>query len=61
MLEDHKDWLKLRETRNLVTHEYPFNTNEIIEGLNLLDIQFNLLKTIWLSLKEYSEVRFNLN
>ncbi|KOH46135.1 hypothetical protein [Sunxiuqinia dokdonensis] len=61
LIENHKDWLKLRETRNMVIHEYPFNSNEIIAGLNLLNVQFSLLKTIWLSLKEYAENRFNLN
>lgn len=28
LLNDHKQWFKLRETRNLVTHEYPFFTPE---------------------------------
>ena len=36
LIEDHKQWLMLRETRNLVTHEYPFNKDEFIEGLNEL-------------------------
>ncbi|MCF8337167.1 MAG: hypothetical protein K9I74_04210, partial [Bacteroidales bacterium] len=34
LLDDHKTWLNLRETRNLVTHEYPIESSEIIEGLN---------------------------
>ena len=25
LLENHNDWLLMRETRNLVSHEYPFN------------------------------------
>lgn len=36
LIDDHRKWLKLRETRNLATHEYPFFAPEIIEGLNLL-------------------------
>jgi hypothetical protein len=49
IIENHKDWLLLRETRNVVTHEYPFYVPEIIEGLNLLHDQSSKLSTIWLS------------
>ena len=34
LIDDHRIWLELRETRNIVTHEYPFIDSEIIEGLN---------------------------
>ena len=36
VIPDADEWLVLRETRNLVTHEYPFIADEVIEGLNLL-------------------------
>ncbi len=36
VIPDADEWLVLRETRNLVTHEYPFIADEFIEGLNLL-------------------------
>ena len=35
LLDNHSEWLRLRETRNTVTHEYPFAEDEIIEGLNV--------------------------
>ena len=58
LLESHKQWLILRETRNEVTHEYPFFTPEIIEGLNSLDEQAEILIKIWNKLKELATSRF---
>jgi hypothetical protein len=60
LIDNHKMWLKLRETRNIVTHEYPFFTPEIIDGLNLLTEQAQVLENIWQSLKQFTEKRFNL-
>jgi len=37
IIPNSNDWLLLRETRNIVTHEYPFITDEVIQGLNLLN------------------------
>ena len=59
LLDNHMQWLKLRETRNLVTHEYPFFTPEIIEGLNLLIEKAEILETIWKNLFQFSKDRFN--
>jgi hypothetical protein len=60
LLDNHKQWLKLRETRNLVTHEYPFFTPEIIQGLNKLIEQAENLESIWNNLHQYSKNKFNL-
>jgi hypothetical protein len=60
LLEDHKQWLLLRETRNLVTHEYPFFTPEIIEGLNLLIEQVVILGQIWNRINSFLKERFKL-
>ncbi len=60
LLENHKQWLQLRETRNLVTHEYPFFTPEIIEGLNLLLKQISIIKAIYSQIKSFAESRFQL-
>jgi hypothetical protein len=59
LLENFKDWLSLRETRNVVTHEYPFFTEEIIEGLNIMEKQCTALENTWLKLKAYAENRIN--
>ena len=50
----------LRETRNTVTHEYPFITDEIIEGLNALSDDAIHLSNLWKHLKSYCQKRFNL-
>lgn len=60
LIQNHKEWFTLRETRNLVTLEYPFFTPEIIEGLNLLSGQAVILDNIWKSLKQFSEEKFEV-
>lgn len=52
------DWMLLRETRNIVTHEYPFNTNDIVEGLNLLNKHSRLLLDFWQQAESYIKNRF---
>ncbi len=53
------DWLLLRETRNIVTHEYPFITDEVIQGLNLLNKHYLLIMEIWKQVESYIKIRFN--
>ena len=60
LLDDHKTWLNLRETRNLVTHEYPIESSEIIEGLNDLAEGVETLSGIWENLESYIRNRFKL-
>ncbi len=43
VIESSEQWLSLRETRNLVTHEYPGNEVEIVDGLNELRLQSQYL------------------
>jgi hypothetical protein len=52
------DWLLLRETRNIVTHEYPFITDEVIQGLNLLNEHYNLIMEIWKQVEKFISNRF---
>lgn len=37
----------LRETRNIITHEYPFVVDEVIDGLNILYEDSKVLIKIW--------------
>lgn len=53
------DWMLLRETRNMITHEYPFITDEVIDGLNLLYNHCGLIMNIWEQIKSYIQIRFN--
>lgn len=52
------EWFLLRETRNLVTHEYPFITDEVIEGLNLLIKHCQLITNIWKQVEIFLQNRF---
>jgi hypothetical protein len=54
------DWLLLRETRNIVTHEYPAITDEVIKGLNLLAEHYHLIMDIWEQLSNYINKRFEI-
>ena len=60
LINDHKQWLNLRETRNTVTHEYPFITEEIIEGLNALALDVLVISNLWDDLRSYCKKRFNI-
>jgi hypothetical protein len=59
LLEDHAEWLVLRETRNQVAHEYPFLQDELIEGLNELYRQSSNLSNIWQRMNRFVEQQFN--
>ena len=39
-------------------HEYPFITEEVIEGLNQLNDHYQLIVSIWKRLEQYSTQRF---
>jgi hypothetical protein len=60
ILPSADDWILLRETRNLVTHEYPFITDEVIQGLNLLNKHYQLIMEIWKRMENYTKNRFSV-
>ena len=60
IIEDAGQWFTLRETRNNVTHEYPFDEADITEGLNALNVQINILGKIMLRTFEYVKHRFGI-
>jgi prophage DNA circulation protein len=57
LIASAKDWIILRQTRNTVSHEYPFYKEIQIEELNLLPEEVEKLSGIWLKLKEYALTR----
>ncbi len=59
LLDEAKDWISLRQTRNTVSHEYPFYKDIQIEELNLLPGEVEKLAAIWIRLKEYTIHRLN--
>ena len=54
------EWMMLRETRNIVTLEYSFITDEIIEGLNLLGKHQQLILDILEQVENFVKNRFEL-
>jgi prophage DNA circulation protein len=60
LIDDAKDWIGLRQTRNTVSHEYPFFKEVQMEELNLLPEEVVKLAAIWAKLKKYTINRFAL-
>lgn len=60
LLDDAKDWIVLRQTRNTISHEYPFFKEVQMEELNLLPEEVKKLAAIWTKLKEYALKRLAL-
>ncbi len=58
IISDADQWMLLRETRNMVTHEYPFITDEVIQGLNLLSKHYLLITEIWEQTESFIKSRF---
>jgi hypothetical protein len=58
IIPDADEWMLLRETRNIVTHEYPFLTDEVIQGLNLLSKHYQLINDIWNQTESFIISRF---
>jgi len=58
ILPSADDWMLLRETRNMLTHEYPFINDEVIDGLNLLYNHCELILEIWEKINNYIKGRF---
>lgn len=57
LLESSKDWIILRQTRNAVSHEYPFYKEIQVEELNLLPGEVVKLSALWIKLKAYALTR----
>ena len=60
LIESAKDWITLRQTRNTVSHEYPFYKEIQVEELNLLPKEIVKLDALWVKLKAYTLNRLNM-
>ena len=60
LIERAKDWITLRQTRNTVSHEYPFYKEIQVEELNLLPKEIVKLDALWIKLKAYTLNRLNM-
>jgi len=52
ILNASEQWDKLRETRNILAHEYPFDTEERLENITLAMEGFVELEKIYVTLKK---------
>ncbi len=57
LIDRAQDWIELRQTRNVLAHEYPFDVELQVEELNLLTDDVERLSSIWIRLKEYAQDR----
>jgi hypothetical protein len=57
LIVDAKDWIALRQTRNTVSHDYPFYKEIQMEELNHLPDEVAKLAGIWIRLKDYARRR----
>jgi len=55
IIEDSNKWDELREIRNSIAHEYPFDISERVENIHLALGGFEILKSIYLNLKKAGE------
>ncbi|MEA1918867.1 MAG: nucleotidyltransferase domain-containing protein [Campylobacterota bacterium] len=51
-LESHKEWLNLRDKRNKIAHQYDDEPYEMTEAINDILNQKDILKSIYLRIKE---------
>ncbi|RJP95172.1 MAG: hypothetical protein C4518_01700 [Desulfobacteraceae bacterium] len=52
LIQSVRQWMEFREIRNALTHEYPENTNEIIEGIELAVNVYAEIKNIYDTIKK---------
>lgn len=57
IIDSSKTWLRLRQARNTVTHEYPTMISEQIDGLNVLYNEVEVLTGLWSRLRFFVEQR----
>ena len=56
-IETKQFWQDLRETRNLISHEYPEEKELILEAINTCMIDADRLLQYWKSLKQFIDKR----
>jgi hypothetical protein len=58
---DKNNWLKLREVRNEIAHEYSFNQDEVVNNINLVYIKSNDLIIIYNHIIQFIKKKNILN
>ena len=55
IIDDANQWVEFRKIRNILTHEYPFNEEEMINGLKSGLTAFIDIKNIYFKIIKYIE------
>lgn len=50
LLENSDDWIDYRKLRNSLTHEYPNNSDEVLEAINISIEVYEKMKQIYLKM-----------
>ena len=53
IIDDANKWIEIRKLRNILTHEYPNNESDLIEGIELAIESFNEIENIFNSIIAY--------
>jgi len=53
IVDDAKEWMRYRKLRNKLTHEYPNNEDDVIEGIKLSIEAFSKIESILEKIKNY--------
>lgn len=54
------EWLRLREARNEIAHEYSFNTNEVVDSINIIYEKSENLINIYQRVYNFCNTRFDI-
>lgn len=57
-LVDKEQWMSLRRERNEIAHEYSFNQDEVVDGINLIFERVDELIDIYRVVYEYCNSKF---
>lgn len=58
-LVNKNQWLKLRKDRNEIAHEYSFNQEEVIDGINLIYDLSEEIFTIYYKVQEHINIQIS--
>ncbi len=58
-LVDREKWMSLRKERNEIAHEYSFNQDEVVDGINLIFDRIDELLEIYMVFCLYSFEKFD--
>ncbi len=60
IIKDCSEWEKLREIRNAITHEYPFDVEERIDNINLTINGYMILSELFKNIKYYLNTKITI-